>query len=78
MGRRRWLRRLEDASHSEDGRQMTDGKKNNESRQLEKPIELPDCIAYPTGETCPVDWCRKARGQWCKDKHGKWCRWRKF
>ena len=46
--------------------------------KLEKPVELPDCIAYPTDVDCPVEWCRKARGQWCKDKHGKWCRWRTF
>lgn len=41
----------------------------------EKPIELPDCIAYPTGATCPVEWCRKARGEWCK-RNGQWCPWR--
>ena len=48
-----------------------------DAKHPEKTVELPDCIAHPTGETCPVDWCRKARGQWCKRK-GVWCRWRNF
>lgn len=50
---------------------------DNNKRPSEKPIELPDCIAFPTGSTCPVEWCRKARGNWCK-KNGEWCRWRKY
>ena len=38
------------------------------------PVELPGCIAYPTGEGCPIDWCRKSRGDWCKDhRTGKVC-----
>lgn len=43
----------------------------------DKPVELPDCIAYPTGATCPVEWCRDNRGEWCK-RNGEWCRWRRY
>lgn len=53
----------------------------NETKQMEKqdiPIELPGCIAYPTGEGCPIDWCRRARGDWCKDKHGNLCKWKRI
>ena len=57
-------------------RQMQDERKPA-SKQPEKPIELPDCIAHPTGATCPVEWCRKARGNWCK-RNGEWCRWRNY
>lgn len=37
------------------------------SDRKEQDVELQGCIAYPTGEGCPLDWCRKARGDWCKD-----------
>jgi hypothetical protein len=43
----------------------------------DKPIDLLDCIAYPTGATCPAEWCRSARGEWCQ-RNGVWCRWRNY
>ena len=57
---------------------MMDKNPSKQVEKSEKPIELYGCIAYPTGVDCPVEWCRKARGQWCKDKNEKWCRWRNF
>lgn len=39
------------------------------------PVELEGCIAYPTGEGCPLDWCRRSRGDWCKDwRTGRICK----
>lgn len=40
-------------------------------------VELPGCKAYGKSDKCPVEWCRKARGNWCKTD-GVWCRWRKI
>ncbi|EKD38158.1 MAG: hypothetical protein ACD_75C00843G0004 [uncultured bacterium] len=53
--------------------------KTEESTQVKEnvSVELPGCIAYPAGSGCPIEWCRKARGDWCKDKHGM-CKWKRI
>jgi len=39
------------------------------------PVELEGCIAYPTGEGCPLEWCRQNRADWCKDwRTGRICK----
>ena len=38
-------------------------KRDNTDRPV---IELLGCKAYGKGDKCPVEWCRKARGNWCK------------
>jgi len=54
--------------------------KDETKQQPEKTaqIELEGCIAYPTGAGCPLEWCRKARGDWCKDKNGHVCKNKKI
>lgn len=45
----------------------------------EVPVVLPGCFARPSGSGCPIDWCRRARGDWCKNwRTGEICQWKKI